>query len=138
MDGQLRNYRQTNYNDKCIIPLQNYCRFSLSLLKIPVISKPLCLPDNCHNNVNHYVNTYGGEKISGYYLITDVLDNTCGAAIYHSVWKNTFGDIIDITPYKDNREYNMFSIMNENDYYSGVLYDGKEFELMSIGLNNIL
>ena len=76
MDGVLRKFRISLPEDECVVKLQEYCKFSLTLLKVPVVSKPLCGDSNCHNNVNHYVSTYGGEKISGYYLITDVDDET--------------------------------------------------------------
>jgi hypothetical protein len=135
MDGVLRKFRISLPEDKCVIKLQEYCKFSNTLLKVPVVSKPLCAGANCHNNVNHYVNTYGGEKISGYYLITDVDDETYGCAIYHSIWKNTYGDLIDITPFDDGREYNMFSVLNATDYYSGVVYDGKVYKILEPGLN---
>jgi hypothetical protein len=138
MDGVLkRKFRISLPEDECVIKLQEYCKFSSTLLKIPVISKPLCIDANCHNNVNHYVNTYGGEKISGYYLITDVDNDTYGCAIYHSIWKNTYGDLVDITPFEDCREYNMFSVMNTTEYYSGVAYDGTTYKLLESGLNII-
>lgn len=136
MDGVLkRKFRVSIPEDKCLIKLQEYCEFSSTLLKIPVVSKPLCADANCHNNVNHYVETYGGEKISGYYLITDVDDDTYGCAIYHSIWKNTYGDLVDITPFEDGREYNMFSVLDAADYLSGVLYDGYEYVILNIGMN---
>lgn len=137
MDGVLRKFRISLPEDECVVKLQEYCKFSLTLLKVPVVSKSLCADANCHNNVNHYVNTYGGEKISGYYLITDVDDETCGCAIYHSIWKNTYGDLIDITPFKDCREYNMFSVLDTTEYYSGVSYDGKDYKILEPGLNII-
>jgi hypothetical protein len=136
MDGVLkRKFRVSFPNDNCVVKLQNYCKFSEILLKIPVISKPLCVGSNCHNNVNHYVNTYGGEKISGYYLITDVDDMNYGCAIYHSIWKNTYGELMDITPFEDTRKYNIFSIFDNLNYYSGVLYNGKDFKILSPGMN---
>lgn len=136
MDGALkRKFRISLPDDNCVIKLQKYCKFSNELLKIPIVSKPLCVHANCHNNVNHYVSTYGGKKISGYYLITDVDDENYGCAIYHSIWKNTYDEIIDITPFEDNREYNIFSTLNSNDYYSGVLYDGEDFKVLSPGIN---
>ena len=137
MDGVLRKFRISLPEDECVVKLQEYCKFSHILLKVPIVSKPLCADANCHNNVNHYVNTYGGEKITGYYLITDVDDNTYGCAIYHSIWKNTYGELVDITPFNDGREYNMFSISNTTEYYSGVAYDGKEYKLLKPGLNII-
>ena len=104
MDGVLkRKFRISLPEDECVIKLQEYCKFSSTLLKVPVVSKPLCADANCHNNVNHYVNTYG--------------------------------DLIDITPFDDGREYNMFSVMDVTDYYSGVVYDGKDYKILEPGLN---
>ena len=138
MDGVLkRKFRISLPEDECVVKLQEYCKFSLTLLKVPVVYKPLCAGANCHNNVNHYVRTYGGEKISGYYLITDIDDQTYGCAIYHSIWKNTYGDLIDITPFDDGREYNIFSVTDTTEYYSGVAYDGKEYKLLEPGCNII-
>ena len=136
MDGVLkRKFRISLPNDSCVIKLQEYCKFSNVLLKIPVITKPLCMGANCHNNVNHYVSTYGGEKITGYYLITDIDDANYGCAIYHSIWKNTYGELVDITPFEDNRKWNIFSIIVDLDYYSGVLYNGEDFKILSSGMN---
>ena len=135
MDGVLRKFRISLPEDECVVKLQEYCKFSCTLLKVPVISKPLCVDANCHNNVNRYVNTYGGEKISGYYLITDADDDKYGYAIYHSIWKNTYENLIDITPFGDGREYNMFSVMDTTEYYSGVAYDGKDYKILEPGLN---
>ena len=137
MDGQLRKFRISLPEDRCVIKLQEYCKFSSTLLKVPIIKKPLCIGANCHNNVNQYVNTYGGEKISGYYLITDIEDDTYGCAIYHSIWKNTYGDIVDITPFEDGRQYNVFSVFNTTDYYSGVAYDGNTYKILKPGINII-
>lgn len=136
MDGVLKKrFRSSNPEDECVIKLLEYCKFSPIILKVPVVYKPLCADANCHNNVNHYVNTYGGEKISGYYLITDVDDETYGCAIYHSIWKNTYGDLIDITPFDDLREYNMFCVSNVTEYYSGILYDGNKYKILQPGIN---
>lgn len=128
MGGALnKKYRTSRITDRCLIKLKEYCNFSPEILKVPVIPKPLCKVADCHNNVNCYVNTYGGERIDGYYLITDLFDDNCGCAIYHSVWKNTFGNIVDITPFDDKREYNIFSISKSKDYYSGIIYDGSGY-----------
>ena len=135
--GMKRKFRVSTPEDECVIKLQEYCKFSSTLLKIPVVSKPLCADANCHNNVNHYTNTYGGEKISGYYLITDADDETYGCAIYHSIWKNTYGDLVDITPFEDRREYNIFSVLDTTEYYSGILYDGCQYIILKPGSNII-
>lgn len=138
MGGLLkRKFRISLPEDKCVIKLQEYCKFSSILLKVPIIKKPLCIDANCHNNVNHYVNTYGGKKISGYYLITDIEDDTYGCAIYHSIWKNTYGDLIDITPFDDGRKYNIFSVSNATKCYSGVAYDGNTYKILNPGINII-
>lgn len=138
MDGVLRRkFRVSSPDDACVLKLLEYCKFSNIILKIPVIPKPLCIAASCHNNVNHYVNNYGGEKISGYYLITDIDDDSYGCAIYHSIWKNTYGDLIDITPFDDDRNHNMFSILDDVDYHSGVVYDGKIYDILSPGMNII-
>jgi hypothetical protein len=43
--------------------------------------------------------------------------------------------LIDITPFDDGREYNMFSVLGVTDYYSGVAYDGKDYKILEPGLN---
>lgn len=133
MDGVSKKFRESLPEDPCVMKLQEYCKFSSTLLRVPVISKPLCISANCHNNVNLYADTYGGKKISGYYLITDVENDNFGCAIYHSIWKNTYGNLIDITPFNDDRKYNIFSISNTKEYYSGVIYDGKTYKILGPG-----
>ena len=95
---------------------------------VKVIPKPLCLENDCHNNVHKYVHNYGGERISGYYLITDAYDDNYGCAVYHSIWRNTYGELVDITPFYD-RSYNVFSIHNGEFYYPSVSYDGATYEV---------
>lgn len=135
MDGALkRNFRISLPADLCVIKLQNYCKFSSTLLKVPIITKPLCAQSDCHNNVMHYVDSYGGEQISGYYLITDINDDSYGCAIYHSLWKDTYGNLLDITPFSDDRAHNVFSVLTGSDYYSGVLYDGITYKVLEPGI----
>jgi len=43
---------------------------------------------------------------------------------------------VDITPF-DDREYNMFSILNTDKYYSGVIFDGKRYMILKPGKNII-
>ena len=54
---------------------------------------------------------------------------------YHRIWKNTYGNLIDITPFDDGREYNIFSTLDTKEYYSGVVYTGKEYKLLEPGIN---
>ena len=65
--------------------------------------------NDCHNNVINQIDIIGGTQIKGYYWLED-LDNNRFLAISHSVWQNTRGDILDITPCIDQRESNLFSL----------------------------
>ncbi len=78
-----------------------------SVLRVPVVDKPHCLELQCHDNVEKYCNLYGGKKILGYYFISNNKDNTI-IGVKHSIWKNSYGNLIDITPFSDNRTYNSF------------------------------
>ena len=101
---------------------------------VPVVPNELAIENMCHSNVSTYISTHGGTKLTGYYFIKgfDVYQ-----AIKHSVWKS--GDkIIDITPYKDNREYIVFGLVSSaevkllpNCYNIGInKYLKQEYELM--------
>lgn len=70
--------------------------------------------DNCHNNVDLHVELFGGKSVIGWYFITGF--NTI-QAIRHTVWDNG-NELVDITPFKDKRTYNIFakSIENIKDY----------------------
>ncbi len=98
------NYRLPRKNDDFKNILEY---FRNKPFKVKLIAKPNCFENNCHANVDNYVNMYGGEKIKGYYLIYDI-DSNRFIAIHHSIWKNTYGDIIDITRFSDGREWNLF------------------------------
>jgi len=74
---------------------------------------------------------YGGGVLKGYYFITDVKTNTC-IAIKHSVYMNTYGDIIDITPFEDNRKYNLF-LPNDEINYKYLEFNNNQIQ--SLGFN---
>lgn len=102
---------------------------------VPVIPDASCDYDQCHYNVDCYILSHDGEKVSGYYY----LESPWGfQAIYHSIWKSPDGKLIDITPYKDNRSYNVFSrlrsqkIIPTNNIYSQFLdkYFKQEIDIM--------
>lgn len=138
MGGQLkRKFRVSYPSDGCLTKLQSYCKFSKFIKRIPLIQKPMTTLWNCHNNVELYVSNYGGVKISGYYLITDINDDDIGCAIYHSVWQNTYGDIVDITPFDDNRPFNMFCYSTLDQYYSGVYYELGVYNQLNPGPNSV-
>ena len=81
--------------------------------KVKCLHKPNCFENDCHNNVNKYIHMYGGELITGFYLLINSDDGNW-VAIRHSIWKNPFGNIIDITKFKDERSYNIF--IKTDDY----------------------
>jgi hypothetical protein len=80
---------------------------------VSVNSEPAYEYDNCHNNVAIHSQIYGGKPIIGWYIISgfDTLQ-----AIRHTVWE--YNDLIDITPYKDNRSHIFFakSKIQNKDY----------------------
>lgn len=61
--------------------------------------------DNCHNNVKTHKSLYGGESVIGWYFVKGF--NTI-QAIRHTVWEID-NKIIDVTPVKDKRKYNLFA-----------------------------
>ena len=75
---------------------------------ITIVPKPHCKEWDCHNNCLKYTNWYGGERVIGYYFLENTESNRIGA-ILHSVVRKDNG-IIDITPFLDNRYYNIFAI----------------------------
>ena len=97
----------------------NICNFARKLScdyirAVEVDYEPAYEYDNCHNNVKIHKSIYGGEAIIGWYFIKGF--NTI-QAIRHTVWKNK-NRIIDITPFRDKRKYNLFakSIEQIEDY----------------------
>jgi hypothetical protein len=70
--------------------------------------------DNCHTNVDTHLKLYGGESIIGWYIING--DITL-QAIRHTVW-NKDNKLVDVTPYKDNRDFIIFarSRVQNKDY----------------------
>ncbi len=103
----IENYVIPEKSDKYLSDFSLLNFVSTDFLKITIIPKPHCTEWNCHNNVLQYVSLYGGKRILGYYFIKEIETNKI-IAIKHSVWKNTYDKIIDITPFSDNRNYNIF------------------------------
>lgn len=107
----------SSFNGNLIIPQKKDWRLSacLKLLNVSNIGYVRVDPwihsntFDCHNNVLKYADWYGGERISGYYWVED-LDNNSFLAISHSVIKTTKGDILDITPFPDQRSNNLFNM----------------------------
>lgn len=107
------NYRLPNKSDDFskVIEL-----FRSNPYKVLVKVKPNCKENNCHDNVDRYVNMYGGDKISGYYLVYDT-DYQRFIAIRHSIWRNTYNEILDITPFSDVRRWNLFIESNKKETF---------------------
>lgn len=71
--------------------------------------------DNCHNNVKTHKSLYGGESVIGWYFVKGF--GTI-QAIRHTVWEID-NKIIDVTPVKDKRKYNLFArSTNQIENYS--------------------
>lgn len=105
----------SSYSGNIIIPSKrdwrlNICLNILNVKNIGYVGVDRWIHANindCHNNVNKYVNWYGGERIIGYYWLEDIDHNTF-YAISHSI-VNTRNGIRDITPFNDQRPNNLFS-----------------------------
>ena len=83
---------------------------------VPLQPKPFCTERNCHNNVVEYVNWYGGNRILGYYFLED---SGRFIAILHSIVRTWDDKLIDITPFNDGRQFNMFAtLINQTPVYS--------------------
>jgi hypothetical protein len=71
--------------------------------------------NQCHTNIRIQTSLYGGETIIGYYF---VMGFGTIQAIRHTVWLDPHGNLVDVTPYLDGREYIIFarSKSQELDY----------------------
>jgi hypothetical protein len=86
--------------------------------KVKVVPKPHCKEWDCHNNTAQFTNWYGGQRVVGYYWLYDPATDKLGA-ILHSVVRRDNGELLDITPFCDNRPVNVFSILkNQQPDYS--------------------
>ena len=77
---------------------------------VPIQPKAFCKEWNCHNNTIEYVDWYGGLRVIGYYILEDV-DRYI--AILHSIVMTYDNKLIDITPFSDERKYNIFCISKD-------------------------
>ena len=85
-----------------------------NVVKVPIIPKPLCKINDCHNNVIKFVEKYGGNRVIGYYILKDIKENNY-VGITHSIWDSTKYGLIDITPTIHNYEYNLFIPTNKKE-----------------------
>lgn len=110
------NYRLPKKSDNISKVLDLFGKIPL---KVKLCVKPNCLENNCHNNIDRYVDMYGGLKISGYYLVYDI-DYERFIAVRHSIWKNSHGEVIDITPFSDGRKWNLFIESDKKKTYINI------------------
>lgn len=71
-----------------------------------------CDLDRCHSNVDRYILSHGGKRVIGYYM----LESEWGyQAILHSIWESSDGILIDITPFADKRNLNVFAKLTDSN-----------------------
>jgi NUMOD3 motif len=79
--------------------------------EIAVSADASCDENTCHANVDRYILSHGGTRVLGYYM----LESAWGyQAILHSVWDDDRGNLIDITPFADQRRMNVFAKLRDN------------------------
>jgi len=101
-------YRFPKKNDKALLSfLHDHDRTIDDVKKLEIVSKPNTEELECHKNVKKYVDEYGGEQLIGSYILVNTEDDSL-FVIRHSVWKNEDDKILDITPFDDNRPFNIF------------------------------
>ena len=102
---------------------------------IPVNPDASCEENICHTNVKNYILGHSGNGILGYYF----LESAWGyQAILHSVWQDSNKNLIDITPFADNRKLNVFAKLknNKQQYTTNNIYSlsldkyNQEIEIM--------
>ena len=69
------------------------------MIKVPIrqngmtsTGKRLC----CHMNVEYLVRTYGGQRVTGFYLVSSPSGDLV-SLLSHSVWKTPEGKLVDVT-----------------------------------------
>lgn len=77
-----------------------------------------CEPDyqgrfwSCHTNVSERVAHQAGKQVYGYYFIRQFFQYQ---AVFHSVWETPDGNWIDITPFPDLRNQNLFAALEDQE-----------------------
>ncbi len=79
---------------------------------VQLTPKPHCRLWNCHTNTLRYVDWYGGKRVLGYYWLED-RERGKIVALLHSIVERENGQLLDITPFDDNRTYNIFSVKRD-------------------------
>ena len=82
---------------------------------IPVSVMEWSMPKECFPNVQRMVQEHGGKQINGWAIWQWA--NILVEAEAHSVWENSEGQLIDITPH-DNGEREILFLRDDNMVYS--------------------
>lgn len=55
--------------------------------------------NNCHSNVDKYIENYGGKRVGGWLLVRNKTFTNSGLWVwtFHSVWENKEGELLDVT-----------------------------------------
>lgn len=83
---------------------------------IPVIVETGAAIDECFGNVADKVAREGGERVFGWMIW--LWPNTLIEGVFHSVWKNPNGSLIDITPKADHEKQILF-LTDGSQLYEG-------------------
>lgn len=95
--------------------------------QIPVIVESDAKINNCFLNVEKKIKRDGGKAHYGWAIFqSEILIE----AIWHAVWENDNGDLIDITPKEINFDFIMF-VSKNNFTYNGQLIDNIRINITS-------
>jgi hypothetical protein len=87
------------------------------ILEVPILPREGCLPFRCHQNCED-------SPVRGFYIVKD--EHGFLHAYSHSVYKEKDGSLVDITPFPDQTQYNVFMYGVDLDKYNCevITYDG--------------
>lgn len=110
------SYQYTTRHVKWELPgitdprILSFCDLINSLpIRIKISPRPMCREYQCHKNVIDYVDTYGGLRVLGYHFI-EYNNNLIG--VLHSIWKNTYDMLDDITASEHGFAHRVFVEIN--------------------------
>lgn len=76
-------------------------------IKVPVYSNPDLFENCCKSNVQQTIIQLGGTLVEGAYVLYDP-DIKLYQFIRHYVWEDPKGELVDVTPFRDTRLFNVF------------------------------
>jgi hypothetical protein len=101
------------------------------ILEVPILPREGCLPFRCHQNCEE-------SPVRGFYIVKD--EHGFLHAYSHSVYKEKDGSLVDITPFPDQTQYNVFMYGVDLDKYNCevITYDGNSVFVNTIDVHNDL